>query len=74
MPSNYALAAFLYLLSGETKRNWNSKSWIEYNLVITFSTQFSVLEGLLDALDGYAARRLGQGSRFGGMLDLITDM
>merc|ERR1712012_650256 len=45
MPSNYALAAFLYLLSG-----------------------------LLDALDGYAARRLGQGSRFGGMLDLITDM
>jgi len=32
------------------------------------------MEGLLDALDGYTARRLGQGSRFGGMLDLITDM
>ena len=74
MPSNYALAAFLYLLSGETKRNWTLKSWIEYNPVITCITQYAVLEGLLDALDGYAARHLGQGSRFGGMLDLITDM
>ena len=74
MPSNYALAAFLYLLSGETKRNWNLKSWIECNLVITCLTQFAVLEGLLDALDGYAARRLDQRSRYGGMLDLITDM
>ena len=74
MPSNYALAACLYLLSGGTKRNSNFKSWIECNLVLTCETQFAVLEGLLDALDGYAARRLGQGSRFGGMLDLITDM
>lgn len=45
MPTNYALAATFYLLSG-----------------------------LLDAVDGYAARRLGQHSRFGAMLDLITDM
>jgi len=35
---------------------------------------FYLLSGLLDAVDGYAARRFGQRSRFGAMLDLITDM
>jgi len=44
MPTDYARAAFLYLLSQ-----------------------------LLDALDGHAARYLGQSSRFGAMLDQLTD-
>ena len=40
MPSNYALAAFLYLLSGKTKRNCNLKSQIDriqscYNMLNT---------------------------------------
>ena len=32
-----------------------------------------VVSGLLDALDGHAARLLGQSSRFGAMLDQLTD-
>jgi CDP-diacylglycerol--inositol 3-phosphatidyltransferase len=28
---------------------------------------------LLDALDGYAARKLDQGTRFGAVLDMVTD-
>lgn len=28
---------------------------------------------LLDALDGYAARKLNQGTRFGAVLDMVTD-
>ncbi|KAI5198386.1 CDP-diacylglycerol-inositol 3-phosphatidyltransferase PIS [Aureobasidium subglaciale] len=28
---------------------------------------------LLDALDGYAARRLNQGTKFGAVLDMVTD-
>ena len=28
---------------------------------------------LLDALDGYAARRFNQSTRFGGVLDMVTD-
>ncbi|XP_074414287.1 CDP-diacylglycerol--inositol 3-phosphatidyltransferase-like [Zonotrichia albicollis] len=31
------------------------------------------LAGLLDAVDGHAARMLGQGSRLGAMLDMLTD-
>ncbi|XP_057284351.1 CDP-diacylglycerol--inositol 3-phosphatidyltransferase [Pezoporus wallicus] len=31
------------------------------------------LSGLLDAVDGHAARALGQGSRLGAMLDMLTD-
>ncbi|XP_064331491.1 CDP-diacylglycerol--inositol 3-phosphatidyltransferase [Phalacrocorax carbo] len=31
------------------------------------------LSGLLDALDGHLARLLGQGSRLGAMLDMLTD-
>jgi len=32
-----------------------------------------LLSGLLDAVDGHAARMLGQSSRFGAMLDMLTD-
>uniref|UniRef100_A0A8C8S5T6 CDP-diacylglycerol--inositol 3-phosphatidyltransferase n=1 Tax=Pelusios castaneus TaxID=367368 RepID=A0A8C8S5T6_9SAUR len=32
-----------------------------------------LLSGLLDAFDGHAARALGQGTRFGAMLDMLTD-
>ncbi|XP_074854551.1 CDP-diacylglycerol--inositol 3-phosphatidyltransferase [Carettochelys insculpta] len=32
-----------------------------------------LLSALLDALDGHAARVLGQGTRFGAMLDMLTD-
>lgn len=28
---------------------------------------------ILDALDGYAARRLNQGTKFGAVLDMVTD-
>ncbi|XP_033929511.1 CDP-diacylglycerol--inositol 3-phosphatidyltransferase [Melopsittacus undulatus] len=31
------------------------------------------LSGLLDAVDGHMARALGQGSRLGAMLDMLTD-
>ncbi|XP_064355558.1 CDP-diacylglycerol--inositol 3-phosphatidyltransferase [Dromaius novaehollandiae] len=31
------------------------------------------LAGLLDAVDGHAARLLGQGTRFGALLDMLTD-
>jgi len=32
-----------------------------------------ILSGLLDAVDGHAARLLGQSSKFGAMLDMLTD-
>ena len=32
-----------------------------------------LLSGLLDAFDGHAARYLGQGTKFGAMLDMLTD-
>jgi CDP-diacylglycerol--inositol 3-phosphatidyltransferase len=32
-----------------------------------------ILSGLLDAVDGHAARFLGQSSKFGAMLDMLTD-
>nr|XP_048710587.1 CDP-diacylglycerol--inositol 3-phosphatidyltransferase isoform X2 [Caretta caretta] len=32
-----------------------------------------LLSGLLDAFDGHAARALNQGTRFGAMLDMLTD-
>lgn len=32
-----------------------------------------MLSGLLDAFDGYAARALNQASRFGAVLDMLTD-
>ena len=31
------------------------------------------LSGLLDAVDGHAARLLNQSSKFGAMLDMLTD-
>ncbi|XP_029414926.1 CDP-diacylglycerol--inositol 3-phosphatidyltransferase isoform X2 [Nannospalax galili] len=34
---------------------------------------FYLLSGLLDAFDGHAARALNQGTRFGAMLDMLTD-
>eukprot|EP00794_Sanderia_malayensis_P014230 gene14231-15714_t len=37
------------------------------------ATSFYVTSGLLDAFDGYAARALGQASRFGAVLDMLTD-
>jgi len=32
-----------------------------------------LLSGFLDAFDGHAARYLGQGTKFGAMLDMLTD-
>ena len=32
-----------------------------------------IISGLLDAVDGHAARMLGQSSKFGAMLDMLTD-
>uniref|UniRef100_A0AC11EF00 CDP-diacylglycerol--inositol 3-phosphatidyltransferase n=1 Tax=Ovis aries TaxID=9940 RepID=A0AC11EF00_SHEEP len=37
------------------------------------ASSFYLLSGLLDALDGHAARVLNQGTRFGAMLDMLTD-
>ncbi|CAK6444962.1 unnamed protein product [Pipistrellus nathusii] len=37
------------------------------------ASSFYLLSGLLDAFDGYAARILNQGTRFGAMLDMLTD-
>ncbi|KAG8513583.1 CDP-diacylglycerol--inositol 3-phosphatidyltransferase [Galemys pyrenaicus] len=37
------------------------------------ASSFYLLSGLLDAFDGYAARALNQGTRFGAMLDMLTD-
>lgn len=37
------------------------------------ASSFYLLSGLLDAFDGYAARTLKQGTRFGAMLDMLTD-
>ncbi|KAB1263696.1 CDP-diacylglycerol--inositol 3-phosphatidyltransferase [Camelus dromedarius] len=37
------------------------------------ASSFYLLSGLLDAFDGYAARVLNQGTRFGAMLDMLTD-
>ncbi|XP_028670639.1 CDP-diacylglycerol--inositol 3-phosphatidyltransferase [Erpetoichthys calabaricus] len=34
---------------------------------------FYLLSGLLDAFDGHAARALNQGTKFGAMLDMLTD-
>ena len=34
---------------------------------------FFQLSGLLDAVDGHAARLLNQSSKFGAMLDMLTD-
>ncbi|KAJ6653382.1 hypothetical protein lerEdw1_009283 [Lerista edwardsae] len=40
------------------------------HLVATF---FYLLSSFLDAFDGHAARALNQGTRFGAMLDMLTD-
>lgn len=37
------------------------------------ASSFYLLSGLLDAFDGHAARVLNQGTRFGAMLDMLTD-
>ncbi|XP_038619163.1 CDP-diacylglycerol--inositol 3-phosphatidyltransferase [Tachyglossus aculeatus] len=37
------------------------------------ASSFYLLSGLLDAFDGHAARALDQGTRFGAMLDMLTD-
>ncbi|CAH2308032.1 CDP-diacylglycerol--inositol 3-phosphatidyltransferase [Pelobates cultripes] len=37
------------------------------------ASTFYLLSGLLDAFDGYAARALNQGTKFGAMLDMLTD-
>ncbi|KAK7043596.1 hypothetical protein VNI00_008207 [Paramarasmius palmivorus] len=38
-----------------------------------YSTIAYTISCLLDAFDGYAARRLGQSSNFGAVLDMVTD-
>ncbi|KAM4698474.1 CDP-diacylglycerol--inositol 3-phosphatidyltransferase [Rhinophrynus dorsalis] len=37
------------------------------------ASTFYLLSGLLDAFDGHAARMLNQGTKFGAMLDMLTD-
>jgi CDP-diacylglycerol--inositol 3-phosphatidyltransferase len=32
-----------------------------------------LISGILDAFDGHAARYLNQGTKFGAMLDMLTD-
>ncbi|XP_006011493.1 CDP-diacylglycerol--inositol 3-phosphatidyltransferase [Latimeria chalumnae] len=39
----------------------------------TVASSFYLLSGLLDAFDGHAARALNQGTKFGAMLDMLTD-
>lgn len=34
---------------------------------------FYGISGFLDAFDGYAARKFNQGTRFGAVLDMVTD-
>jgi CDP-diacylglycerol--inositol 3-phosphatidyltransferase len=45
--------------------------YMSTNYVLT--TIFYLLSGLLDAFDGHAARYLNQGTKFGAMLDMLTD-
>ena len=59
MPTNYVMAAWCYILSG---KHYKKKL-----------IQLELLSGLLDAVDGHAARLLGQSSKFGAMLDMLTD-
>ena len=62
MPTNYVAAAWCYILSGE------------YIIASVSSLHYvSSPPGLLDAVDGHAARLLGQSSKFGAMLDMLTD-
>ncbi|OCT58424.1 CDP-diacylglycerol--inositol 3-phosphatidyltransferase [Xenopus laevis] len=37
------------------------------------ASTFYLVSGLLDAFDGHAARLLNQGTKFGAMLDMLTD-
>jgi len=43
-----------------------------YDNYVAFFT-FYALSAILDMADGYAARALGQASRFGAILDMVTD-
>lgn len=45
--------------------------FIKTNYIV--ATFCYILSGLLDAFDGHAARLLNQGTRFGAMLDQLTD-
>jgi CDP-diacylglycerol--inositol 3-phosphatidyltransferase len=38
-----------------------------------YSTMAYAMSQLLDAADGWAARKLGQASRFGAVLDMVVD-
>ena len=38
-----------------------------------YSTVAYCVSQLLDAVDGHAARYLGQASKFGAVLDMVTD-
>ncbi|KAK6459314.1 phosphatidylinositol synthase [Scheffersomyces xylosifermentans] len=38
-----------------------------------FTLVFYGISGFLDAFDGYAARKFNQGTRFGAVLDMVTD-
>ena len=60
MPTNYVMAAWCYILSGKAT-------------TLKFVGRQKLLTGLLDAVDGHAARLLGQSSKFGAMLDMLTD-
>lgn len=51
-------------------------SWNPLSKILTASWKevlLSKLSGLLDAVDGHAARMLNQSSKFGAMLDMLTD-
>lgn len=44
-----------------------------YEKSSSFNINFYGISGFLDAFDGYAARKYNQGTRFGAVLDMVTD-
>merc|ERR1712168_1047714 len=46
-------------------------NYMEKNYIL--ATSFYIISSILDAFDGYAARVLNQSSKFGALLDMLTD-
>ena len=79
------IGALLRSICKEESSNTSSR-WIGYTRVILAAVSLSfmsyhpkyctllyTISQLLDAVDGQAARALGQSSKFGGVLDMVTD-
>ena len=75
MPTNYVMAAWCYILSGKSLSIEIKNIDVGEGHTLTFVERhkLKLLTGLLDAVDGHAARLLGQSSKFGAMLDMLTD-